>query len=76
VAAYEATNTTEEVCVTLATAHPAKFNESISLCDIEQTYPEQINQLFEKPQFLEVVEAENDIIAARLEKHFNSSVAQ
>jgi threonine synthase len=76
VAAYEACNAPDEVCVALATAHPAKFNESISLCDIEQTYPEQINQLFEKPQYLEVVEADNDVIASRLEKHFNTSVAQ
>lgn len=76
VAAYEACSAPDEVCVTLATAHPAKFNESISLCNIEQTYPEQINQLFEKPQYLEVVEADNDVIANRLTKHFNSSVAQ
>jgi len=76
VAAYETCSAPEEVCVTLATAHPAKFNESISLCDIEQTYPEQINQLFEKPQYLEVVEADNQVIANRLEKHFNTSVAQ
>ncbi len=76
VAAYEASSAPDEVCVTLATAHPAKFNESISLCDIEQTYPEQINQLFDKPQYLEVVEADNGVIAGRLEKHFNTSVAQ
>lgn len=73
VAAYEACNEPGEVCVTLATAHPAKFNESIALCDIEQTYPEQINQLFEKPQYLEVVEADNDEIARKLEQLFSSS---
>lgn len=70
VAAYEACSAPEEVCVTLATAHPAKFNEAISLCDIEQTYPEPIQQLFDKPQFLEVVEADNAVIAERLKKHF------
>ena len=58
VAAYETCNDPSEVCVTLATAHPAKFNESIALCDIEQTFPEQISQLFDKPQYLEVVEAD------------------
>ncbi len=73
VAAYETCNDPSEVYVTLATAHPAKFNESIALCDIEQTYPEQISQLFDKPQYLEVVEAENDEIIRKLEKHFSSS---
>src|SRR3954463_4551101 len=53
VAAYEASNDPSEVCVTLSTAHPAKFNESIALCDIQQTYPEQISQLFDKPQYKE-----------------------
>ncbi|MFJ8265308.1 threonine synthase [Peribacillus asahii] len=72
VAAYETCNDPSEVCVTLATAHPAKFNESIELCNIEQTFPEQINQLFDKPQYLEVVEAANDEIVRKLEKHFSS----
>ena len=74
VAAYEACNDPSEVFVTLSTAHPAKFNESIALCEIEQTYPEQISQLFDKPQYLEVVEADNDEIVRKLEKHFSSSV--
>ncbi|MDQ0246219.1 phytoene dehydrogenase-like protein [Bacillus fengqiuensis] len=72
VAAYETCNDPSEVCVTLATAHPAKFNESIELCDIEQTFPEQINQLFDKPQYLEVVGTVNDEIVRKLEKHFSS----
>ncbi|HWO95819.1 MAG TPA: threonine synthase [Bacillus sp. (in: firmicutes)] len=71
VAAYETCNDPSEVCVTLATAHPAKFNESIERCHIEQTFPEQISQLFDKPQYLEVVEAVNDEIVRKLEKHFN-----
>ena len=74
VAAYEKCNHTNEVCVTLATAHPAKFNESIELCDIKQTYPEEINQLFNKPQHLEVVEADNDEVVRHLEKLFSYSV--
>ncbi|MBU8878269.1 threonine synthase [Bacillus sp. FJAT-29790] len=74
VAASEACNDPNEVCVTLATAHPVKFNESIALCHIEQPFPEQIRQLFEKPQYLEVIEAENNEIVRKLEKHFSSSV--
>ncbi len=73
VAAYENRNGAGEVCVALATAHPAKFNESIALCDIEQTFPEQINQLFDKSQHLEVVKADNDEIVRKLEKHFAAS---
>lgn len=73
VAAFEQRNHDGEVCVTLSTAHPAKFNESIALCDIEQEYPEQINQLFDRPQYLEVVEAEIDEISQKLEEHFSST---
>lgn len=73
VAAYEICNDPSEVCVTLATAHPAKFNESIELCDIKQTFPEQISQLVDKAQYLEVVEAVNDEIVRKLEKHFSSA---
>ena len=71
VAAYEICNQPEEVCVTLATAHPAKFNESIDLCHIEQSFPAEISRLFDKPQYKEVVEADNDEIVRHLEKLFN-----
>ena len=73
VAAYENCNDSSEICVTLSTAHPAKFNEAIALCEIEQTYPEQISQLFDKPQYVEVVEADNDEIVRKLEELFRSS---
>lgn len=71
VAAFETCNQPDEVCVALATAHPAKFNESIELCGIKQTFPEQISQLFDKPQYLEVVSADNDEIIRKLEKLFS-----
>lgn len=71
VAAYEKCNESDEVCVTLATAHPAKFNESIERCDIEQTYPEEIKQLFDKPQVQKIVDADNDEIARELERFFS-----
>lgn len=74
VAAYERCNELDEVCITLATAHPAKFNESIERCHINQTFPEQISQLFDLPQYQEVVEADKDEIARKLEALFNSSV--
>lgn len=76
VAAYENCCASGDICVTLATAHPAKFNESISLCHIEQVFPKQISSMFNKPQYLEIVEAGNDAIASKLEKHFTFSVAQ
>ncbi|MEW9668491.1 threonine synthase [Ammoniphilus sp. 3BR4] len=71
IAAYEKCNESDEVCVTLATAHPAKFNESIERCDIEQTYPEEIKQLFDKPQVQKIVDADNDEIARELERFFS-----
>ncbi|WHY69076.1 threonine synthase [Neobacillus sp. SuZ13] len=73
VAAYEMCNKPNEVCVTLATAHPAKFNESIERCDIKQQFPEQINQLFNKPQHLKVVEADKDEIVRQLVTLFHFS---
>src|SRR4051812_766393 len=74
VAAYEKCNDSSEICVALATAHPAKFNESIERCDIDQIFPEEINQLFDKPQFVEVIEADNEQIVHKLEKLFSYSV--
>ncbi len=71
VAAYETCNEPGEFFVTLATAHPAKFNESIELCHIEQTFPEEISRLFDKPQYKEIVEADNAEIVRKLEKLFN-----
>lgn len=73
VAAYEFCNKPNAVCVTLATAHPAKFDESIERCNIQQTFPEQLSQLFNRPQYLEVVEADRDEIIRHLEKLFSFS---
>jgi threonine synthase len=73
VAAYEACNQGAEICVTLATAHPAKFNESIELCDIEQSFPEEISQLFDQPQSKEIVDADKDEIAHLLKSFFRPS---
>jgi threonine synthase len=71
--AYETCNQQEDVCITLATAHPAKFNESIERCEIKQSFPQEISQLFDKPQYKEVVDADNQEIAHRLETFFGSS---
>jgi threonine synthase len=45
-----------EVCIAFGTAHPAKFNESIQLLHIEQSFPEQIQALFQKQQTMTVVD--------------------
>ncbi|WP_045522201.1 threonine synthase [Neobacillus niacini] len=71
VAAYESCNKSSEICVTLSTAHPAKFNESIERCYIQQIFPEQISDLFNKPQYLEVVEANKGEVVRHLEKLFS-----
>jgi threonine synthase len=70
VAAYEKCNDAQEVCVTLATAHPAKFNESIERCEIEQTFPEQIQQLFDKPQYLEIIDDDKNQVVDQLKRFF------
>ncbi|MCR8634392.1 MULTISPECIES: threonine synthase [Paenibacillus] len=55
-----------EVTVALSTAHPAKFDESIRLRNISQTYPEQIQALFDKPQNQIVVDGTNEEIKKQL----------
>jgi threonine synthase len=60
----------EEVTVTLSTAHPAKFDEAIRLREIKQTYPQEIQALFNKPQFQIVIKGTNEEIKGRLEVFF------
>lgn len=59
-----------EVTVALATAHPAKFNEAIELLQIEQTFPPQIEALFDKPQRQTLVGGSNEAVKTELLKFF------
>ncbi|MBB6671787.1 threonine synthase [Cohnella nanjingensis] len=59
-----------EVTIALSTAHPAKFDEAIRLRGIAQTYPPQIEALFDKPQHQTVVGGTNDDIKDQLVKFF------
>ncbi|MEC0269917.1 threonine synthase, partial [Paenibacillus anseongense] len=70
VAAADRIAADSEVTVALSTAHPAKFDESIRLRGIEQTYPQQIQALFDKPQFQTVVGGSNEEIKDQLVKFF------
>ncbi|REK66597.1 MAG: threonine synthase [Cohnella sp.] len=60
------------VCISLATAHPAKFDEAIRLCGIEQTFPDAIAKLFDKPQRQKVVNASLEEVARELEAFYNA----
>lgn len=66
VAAAERTLPAGEVVVSLATAHPAKFNESIELCEIKQEFPPQISALFNMPVRKTEVEGTIDQVVAEL----------
>jgi len=55
-----------ETTVSLATAHPAKFNEAIALCGIEQQFPPQIKALFDKPQRQTLVDGSLDEVVREL----------
>ncbi|TVY03279.1 threonine synthase [Cohnella terricola] len=67
VAAYErAGDKSEGAFVSLATAHPAKFDEAIRLIGIEQKFPERISELFDKPQRQVIVDNSKEEIAERL----------
>ncbi|WP_211746774.1 threonine synthase [Paenibacillus sp. Marseille-Q4541] len=66
VTAAERTLAAGEVVVSLATAHPAKFNESIELCEIEQEFPVQISALNDMPVSKTEVEGTMDQVVAEL----------
>ncbi len=61
------------VTVALSTAHPAKFNEAIQLCNISQSYPQPIQALFDKPQTQTVVDGTNEEIKNKLVTFFKES---
>ncbi|RUT30652.1 threonine synthase [Paenibacillus zeisoli] len=70
IAAYQECSEEDEVTITFATAHPAKFDEAIALCMIEQKFPEQISALLTKPQYQQVVDHDQDEIVRELEKFY------
>jgi len=73
VAAYErAGERNGAAFVSLATAHPAKFDEAIRLIGIEQKFPERISELFDKPQRQVVVDDSNEEVAERLVGFFRA----
>lgn len=60
----------QEVTVALSTAHPAKFDEAIRLRGIAQTYPAEIQALFDKSQVQTVVDGTNEAIKEQLVRFF------
>jgi threonine synthase len=70
VAAADKLAVASEVTVALATAHPAKFDESIRLRSIEQVFPQQIQALFDKAQHQTIVGGTNNEIYEQLVKFF------
>ncbi|WP_424767571.1 threonine synthase [Paenibacillus sp. sgz302251] len=72
VAAADKYENGQEITVSLATAHPAKFNEAIELCGIEQQFPEQISALFEKPQRQTRVDGSLEAVVRELVAFYNT----
>lgn len=72
VAAADKYSSEEGITISLATAHPAKFNEAIALCGLEQEFPEQISALFEKPQRQTRVDGSLEAIVRELEAFYNA----
>lgn len=73
IAASEARSGEDEIAISFATAHPAKFDESISLTGIVQTFPEPIADLLKLPQHQTVVEHSTAIIRDELERFFGAN---
>jgi len=72
VAAAEQCGEPGEITISLATAHPAKFNEAIEQCGIEQQYPEQISALFGKVQRQTRTKGEKEAIAKEIVQFYNA----
>ncbi|BBI35804.1 threonine synthase [Cohnella abietis] len=71
IAAYEgAGNQDDGAFVSLATAHPAKFDEAIRILGIEQKFPERIQELFNKPQRQVIVDNVTADIVEQLESFY------
>jgi threonine synthase len=73
VAAADKYETEGGLTISLATAHPAKFNEAIELCGIEQQFPEQISALFEKPQRQTRVDGSLESVVRELKAFYNGN---
>ncbi|NHN29560.1 threonine synthase [Paenibacillus agricola] len=71
IAAYETYSGDNEVCVSFATAHPAKFDEAIKLCNIEQVLPAEIQQLLVMPQYQTIVDNSKEEIVKQLEAFYS-----
>lgn len=70
VAAAERCEGASDICVSLATAHPAKFDEAIQLTGIKQEFPEPIAKLFDKPQRQVIVDGTQDAIVNELNRFY------
>lgn len=70
VAAYEAFSGEDEVTISFATAHPAKFDEAIALTGIKQEFPAPISALFSMPQHMTVVEHDKAQVVRELQAFY------
>ncbi|OUS78692.1 threonine synthase [Paenibacillus sp. MY03] len=61
-----------DMTIALATAHPAKFDEAIRLCGIEQKFPAEIRVLFEKPQRQTFVDGKLEDVTKELVQFYNA----
>ncbi|WP_438433806.1 threonine synthase [Gorillibacterium sp. sgz500922] len=59
-----------ELTVALATAHPAKFDESIRLTGIGQTFPPAISGLFDKSRHVTRADGSEEAVKAELLRFF------
>ncbi|MGF7048150.1 threonine synthase [Paenibacillus sp. DS2015] len=70
IAAYEQYNGEDEICISFATAHPAKFDEAIAQCDIKQEFPTEIEKLFSMSQHQTVIDHNKEEIVSQLETFY------
>lgn len=71
VAAAERRGGPEGIVISLATAHPAKFDEAVQLTGIKQPFPSEISALFDKPQRQTIVDGDTAVISQQLEQFFH-----
>ncbi|WP_128895813.1 threonine synthase [Longirhabdus pacifica] len=63
-------DTKDKTIVSLATAHPAKFDDVIARCDIEQSFPQEIAQLEHKAQQMDIIDNDLEQVITKITQFF------
>ena len=70
---YKLKNQPDMKCICLATAHPAKFDEAITACNITQQLPKEMELLYGKSQKMDIIDNSTEEVLSYIEKSFGDN---